>query len=140
MVMAHEIAHIQHRHPIVSMSRGLTLMAVAGSITGASGSSVGQTLVNESMLLGLMKFSRDQETESDIAALRAINSLYGNVKGAEQLFTMFAELTRGQDSSAEIFLSHPHSQNRWQQLKSIANEQGWQMQGDDVALPAMFNH
>lgn len=125
MVMAHEIAHIKHRHPIVATGRGLTLMVAGGFISGASGSGAGELLINESMVIGLLKFSRDQESQSDITALKALNAVYDNVQGAKELFDVFSGLTQSVASQPEIFLSHPHSINRWQNLQVIAEQNSW---------------
>ena len=92
MVMAHEIAHIQLRHPVNSLGKGVALLTLGAVITGATGSSAGESLINSSSNLGLMKFSRDQESHSDLLAAHAIQAYYGNIAGAEDLFNSFEEL------------------------------------------------
>lgn len=138
MVMAHEIAHVKHRHPIVAMGKGLTMAVLATFISGASGSSAGEFLINESMTLGLMKFSRDQESASDLTALNAINAIYGNVQGAQELFDVFGKLTGKSGVQPEIFLSHPSSKNRWGGLKEYAEQRGWNVVGETTQLEFSF--
>ena len=137
MVMAHEIAHIEYRHPIASMGRGLTLMILGGFIVGASGSNAGEFLINESMVFGLLKFSRDQELQADLTAMQALNAVYGNVQGAQELFDVFSSLSRVKQP--EIFSTHPHSHNRWDTLREIAQQNGWQIESDTTPLSNVFN-
>lgn len=127
MVMAHEIAHIQLRHPINSIGKGVALMTLGAVITGATGSSAGQSLINSSSNLGLMKFSRDQESNSDLLAAHAIQAYYGNIAGAEDLFKSFELLAVSK--TATIFSSHPHSDNRWKALADKADRYNWVTEG-----------
>lgn len=137
MVMAHEIAHVKHRHPIVSMGKGLTIMALMGSLVGMSGSTAGEHLLGPTVHAGLMKFSRDQETQSDRSAADAINKVYGHILGAKGLFEMFDGET-GSLQPPEILSSHPHSIGRWESLKAIAQSRGWQTEG--VLTPLTFRY
>lgn len=134
MVMAHEIAHIKHRHPMVAMGKGVTLMALAAATVGASGSSAGQSLISQSMNLGLLKFSRDQERQSDDSAVQALHQRYQTVKGAEQLFAIFVEMQSDQHTPPEVLSTHPHSDQRWQRLKQLALEKGWSIDGPTTPL------
>ncbi|MGH1428798.1 MAG: M48 family metallopeptidase [Arenicella sp.] len=129
MVMAHEIAHVKHRHPIAAMGKGVVLATLASFVAGASGSRAGEVLIGESMTLGVLKFSRDQETQSDLSAMEAIYSLYGNVQGAEELFAVFSNLSHSRFGDAEIFRSHPLTGKRWERIRSIAEERGWPTSG-----------
>ncbi len=145
MVMAHEIAHIKHRHPVVAMGKGVTMLTLASFVTGASGSGAGELLINESMTLGLMKFSRDQESQSDLTAVHALNAVYGNVQGAKELFDVFSELSDGAKKANkttaneyEIFLSHPRTENRWEKLRDYSQQRGWNLKGETTALDFRF--
>ena len=139
MVMAHEIAHIKYRHPIVATSRGLTMMALAASMTGASGSSAGELLIGQSINLGLLKFSRDQELESDADALNAVYRKYGHVAGAKSLFMTFAELSQGQEQIPNVLLSHPHSQDRLKVLEKVGEQRNWGFNGQLTPMPKLLN-
>lgn len=129
MVMAHEIAHIKHRHPIVAMGKGLTLLVLASSLTGASGSSAGEALIGQSLNIGLLKFSRDQESESDISAAAAIQKRYGHIVGAKELFDVFNNLGSGKTKVPEFFSSHPHTDGRWKKLKDMSINKQWKTLG-----------
>lgn len=130
MVIAHEIAHIKHRHPIVAAGKGLTLMVLAAAITGASGSSAGEALLGQSINLSLLSFSRDQERKADLEALKAINDYYGHVSGAKTLFSIFSDMPGSIEKSIPEFLrSHPVSEQRWQTLRDYALQHNFVLDG-----------
>ncbi len=136
-VIAHEIAHIKYRHPIVALGKGLTLAVFATSISGSTGSGAGDWLIGNSANLSLLKYSRDQESASDAAAARAINRLYGNIGGAQILFEHFSELESANKNNPivmELFQSHPYSEKCWQQLEALAAEKNWQTDGELTQL------
>lgn len=141
-VMAHEIAHIKHRHPIVALGKGATLAILGGFIGGASGSSVGEWVIGSSANLSLMQFSREQERHADASAAQALYRVYGHIGGADELFKKFLSLeSRHFDTSAglELFRSHPYSEQRWGALRELAQANGWPTAGSltsgNYALP-----
>lgn len=142
-VMGHEIAHIKYRHPITSLGKGITLATLVAFVSGASGSAAGNWLIGSSSNLGLMKFSRDQEREADQAAAAALQSIYGNIKGADALFQRFSEMEAGKEAEvlklfqSELFRSHPYSDQRWQALKTLTEERGWTIEG--TLTPLVFS-
>ena len=129
MVLAHEIAHVRLRHPISSLSKGLTLVTFSALITGVTGSSEAELLINSSNNLGLLTFSREQERQSDLLAAKAIHTYYGNIAGAKDLFATFEALQQGPKYIPEIFMSHPHSDTRWQVLLDNAINDSWVVEG-----------
>ena len=133
-VMAHEIAHVQHRHPIVALGKGVTLATLASVISGASGSSAGQWLIGNTVNLSLLKFSRSQESQSDATAADALFKTYGHIQGAQQLFEQFSELEQSQEvdltGGLEFFRSHPYSNQRWQDLEKLAQKYQWPTKGE----------
>ena len=136
-VMAHEIAHVKLRHPIVAIGKGLTMATLAASISGASGSSAGNWLISRSANLSLLKFSRDQEAAADAESAAALVSIYGHIGGADALFQSFADIegaSEDQFTITEIFRSHPYSEARWQALKELGLQQGWLTQGPTLPL------
>lgn len=137
MVMAHEIAHIKHRHPIVAMGKGLTFATLMGSIVGASGSKAGEALIGQSLNIGLLKFSRDQESQSDFTAANAVQAEYGNIAGAEELFEVFSSISEGSEVP-EILSSHPHTKGRWLILKNQASLHNWAPVGKLTPLEFTF--
>ncbi|MCH8976644.1 MAG: M48 family metalloprotease, partial [Proteobacteria bacterium] len=66
MVIAHEVAHIFHRHPIIAMGRGVVIGLLLSAISGASGDLFVGQIVSETGMIALLNFTRDQEREADI--------------------------------------------------------------------------
>jgi Zn-dependent protease with chaperone function len=111
MVLAHEIAHIKHRHPIRSMGRGITIGLALSMVSGSLGDAIVERIVGNTGMLTALTFSRDQERESDETALHTLMALYGNVAGADQLFEALQD-TQGLPEMLEFFSTHPLSKNR----------------------------
>jgi predicted Zn-dependent protease len=66
MVLAHEIAHVRHRHPIVAMGRGFTVMLALSALSGV-GDGMIQQWVGSMGMLPMLAFSREQEEAADAA-------------------------------------------------------------------------
>ncbi len=139
-VMGHEIAHLKYRHPITALGKGVMLGTLAAFAGGASGSAAGEWLIGSSTNLSMMKFSRDQERESDRAAAAVLQKRYGNIEGAQKLFERFSELEREFSVSekkykvVEMFRSHPYSDDRWAELAKEAIAEGWVTTGELTPL------
>lgn len=111
MVIAHEIAHIKYRHPILSVSHGFVVGIVLTAITGASGNSTVNDLLGQTSMASLMRFSRDYEYQSDKEAINSLVKIYGHANGALGLFKVF-ESEFGQGHSFEFLATHPLTENR----------------------------
>ena len=105
MVLAHEIAHVQHRDPIMALGRGLTVGLALMSITGNGDGALAQQLLGEVNLLVGLRFSRDAEMAADAAALESLLQHYGHVASADQLFR-YLNQHQG-DELIEWFSTHP---------------------------------
>ncbi|MEW6999038.1 M48 family metallopeptidase [Colwelliaceae bacterium BS250] len=118
MVMAHEIAHIKYRHPIIAMGRGLTVGVALATITGVSDSSFVSGILGQISLLTVLAYSREQESQADTVAYDTIINHYGHAEGAVELF----EILDSFDKLIEPpkFLStHPLSIDRIEHIKSL---------------------
>lgn len=138
MVMAHEIAHVQHRDVAKSLGRGLALTLVVSALFG-DGSNVAGTIANGGVQAGLLNFSRGQESEADEAALAAVNQLYGHTHGALQLYQVLLE-EEGKHSGpwqVEFLSTHPLTATRMNELSAQARERGWHDQGELTPLPEL---
>lgn len=111
MVLAHEIAHIKNRDPIVSLGRGVTVGLAIASLTGFGDSGFSQSLVGNVSLITSLKFGRDQETEADHSAMQSLHGHYGHVIGAEEIFHVFKDI-HGESNTPEIFTTHPMDDRR----------------------------
>lgn len=144
MVMAHEIAHEVHRDPISGLGGGVAATLVVSSLAGGSGSL--SPLVDFPTLVGSASFTRGMETKADSAAIKAVNSMYGHVAGAEGLFTALSSKTEEESDDgaavpewAETFLrTHPLDHDRIQAIHSAAEENGWLLDGVITPLNAVF--
>lgn len=132
MVLAHEIAHIRHRDPIGSLGGSLALSVLIGALVGSE-----VDLSGYGAHLTQLSFSRAQERAADRAALAALQSLYGHVHGADELFARLLYEPPSLDALTPSFLStHPHARQRLQVIRN--------MQAEDEAvalapLPAELN-
>ncbi len=111
MVMAHEIAHIKHRDPIVSLGRGLTVYLALSSIVGMGDNSSFEQALGQTGLLTMMSFSREQESAADREALLTLKRHYGHLKGAAALFELLQQ-EEEEDSASSFFNSHPLTKDR----------------------------
>ena len=120
MVLAHEIAHVQHRDPIVALGRGLTIGLALMCITGNGDGALAQQLLGEVNLLVGLRFSRDAETAADAAALESLLQHYGHVASADQLF-QYLQRHQG-DELMEWFSTHPLHDQRIAMVEQFAEE------------------
>ncbi len=133
MVLAHEIAHIKHRDPVISLGRGLAIQMIYSFVTGDYSRKV--DLVGYGSEIGLLYFSREQERASDIAAIEAIQKRYGHVEGYDRVFLIMDEMLEGrEDDSPEWLSTHPELKQRIADLAAYAEENGWR-RGDAIAMP-----
>lgn len=133
MVLAHEIAHIKHRDPVASLGRGVAIQMIYTFLTG---NNAGADMAAFGGNLGLMHFTRRQETAADRAALAALQAKYGHVGGSETLFRMLVESDEANENPIPDWLStHPDLEARIQALATQADAKGWR-QGNTLPLPA----
>ena len=118
MVVAHEIAHVKYRHPILSVSHGLVVSVVLTAITGSSGNSVVNDFIGQAGVASLMRFSRDYEYQSDKDAIDSLIKIYGHADGALGLFNVFKS-EFGKTSSFEFLATHPLTENRISQTTKM---------------------
>lgn len=121
MVIAHEIAHVKYRHPILSTSHGIVVGVVLSAVSSSSGNGVINDLMGSTGMASLMRFSRDFEYQADKDAINSLLKLYGHADGALGLFEVFnSEL--GEGTSFEFLATHPLTNNRISQTTKIINK------------------
>jgi len=116
MVMAHEIAHIKHRHPIRNFGSGVVIGLVATLISGSLGDNITGRAIGTTSAITSFSFSRSHETEADETAIKSVKSIYGHLAGASDLFAIFKEL-EGLDLTPEILSTHPETESRLQLIR-----------------------
>lgn len=118
MVLAHEIAHIWHRDPIVAAGSGMLISLSMGLLLGSSDFGV---LGSTSSHLTQLRFSRNQEFTADDAALKALRSKYGHTAGADTFFNTV--LQQEHAFTPPAFLStHPDTRERLQRITETQTE------------------
>lgn len=120
MVMAHEIAHVKHRDPIVSLGRGVTIMLLLSTVTGFSDSGFVGDLLGQAGMVTTLSFGRDQETAADTEAMDTLQRQYHHLNGASALFEVL--LAQEQGYSPPAFLrTHPLTQDRIDHINQRAD-------------------
>ncbi len=132
MVLAHEIAHVKLRHPIVAAGRGITVMLALASMTGLGDNGMIAGLINQIGVTSTLGFSRRQESNADAEALLALQNYYGHVAGADALFEVLEDQTTV--TSPDFLNTHPGSRRRIQRIEKFAREHTGD--GEVKALPA----
>jgi Zn-dependent protease with chaperone function len=136
MLIAHEMAHIKHRDPIVSFGRSVSIQAGLAMLLGKSDASI----LGSAGIFTILHFSREMETEADIEAFAVIAKMYGHVGGASDLFGLIADVMKKEGVSQQpaIFSSHPLDDMRIATMETVATENGWTMEGKRTPLPTEF--
>ena len=136
MVIAHEMAHIKYRHPVIALGRGVVIGLFLASLSGFSGDKLVGQIVNNTGMLTLLKFNRDQEREADRTALAAVAGYYGHVTGAADLFKILEELEEANYLNPPLILStHPLNRERIENIYRLARDNGWRLIGITDTIP-----
>lgn len=130
MVLAHEIAHVRHRDPLLSTGRGMLIQLAISSL---SGSGMDPATVNVSSDVILNQYSREQELAADELALTLLQRRYRHVGGATRLFDIIDD-DAVEDKLAEFLSTHPNTDARIERLESLTQANGW-IVGEPAAYP-----
>lgn len=134
MVLAHEMAHVKHRDPIVALGGGLvvrlTLQALLGGNSGGAASEAAAALSQ-------LGFSRQQERAADAAAVAALLTSYGHLADADAFFSRM--LCEGQSmNTPDILQTHPDTAARVQMIRA-ASLAAQAAAGTPQVLPAFMH-
>ncbi|RTZ60267.1 MAG: hypothetical protein DSZ32_03955 [Gammaproteobacteria bacterium] len=134
MVLAHEIAHIKHRDPIIAAGRGVSIILALTALSGTVGDELAGKVLGNAAILTSLSFSRDQESRADEEGLAALFRAYGHVSGATDLF---ARLKKSESSlhQPEFMQTHPGTEGRIDAIKQMARANGWPMNEPEKPLP-----
>jgi len=135
MVIAHEIAHVQHRHPLLALGRATTVGIGLAAVSGIAGADVSNILLDNVKLLTQLSYSRDQEREADASGLNTLVSHYGHASDADALFQHFARqdqddagmndeslISMPEISLPDIFQTHPDPEARVSYIQEIIRQ------------------
>ncbi len=122
-VLAHEIAHSDRRHATQQMTQVAGLSVVTAFLTGNDPSKIEE--IAQQMFLGLasLKFSRNDEYESDEYSVRYLDDTKYHPLGITNFFEKLSE--EGHTSSSFEFLStHPADDNRLNNVQAVWEQLG----------------
>ena len=117
-VLGHEAVHAAARHSAKQQSRAMLMqVGVLGTAIAASDSDYGGLIAGGANLLaqmGLAKYGRSAELESDLYGMRYMSQAGYDPQGAVDLQETFVRLSEGRKSDwlSGLFASHPPSQER----------------------------
>ena len=117
MVIAHEVAHIKLRDPIVAFSRGVTVSAALASMAGLADSPLLGRLFDQAGSLTTLKFSREQGATADEETVKALLEIYGHVHGAETLFEVLDQASASDPPA--FFSTHPAHSDRIAKIRAL---------------------
>jgi Zn-dependent protease with chaperone function len=130
-VLAHEIGHVRQRHVVRAMGRGVVLVSGL-SLLGLNSQGINRWIMNKSLQVGTLAYSREAEDEADHLALLALHRLYGHAAGLEALFGKVLGRDKG---GVEFLRSHPLTENRLRQLAEQARQLGIPARGEPRPMP-----
>ena len=124
MVLAHEIAHVKHRHPIRSLGKGIVIGLAISLIDSSMGDAIIGQVVGTTGMVTVLKYSREHESEADDTALASLMQIYGHVHGAEELFHYIQEQHKNDiDFQPEFLTTHPGVERRIAKIQAMAATQ-----------------
>lgn len=126
-VLAHEIAHLKHRHGLRGVGRSGVMSSAILMLFGTSGDV--STVAQQSTIINGLKYSRDMETQADVEAVQALARHYGHVGGMGQIFGDFQRMQRNLQVPPEILQSHPDFVTRLAHMQQIAKDNNYALEG-----------
>jgi Zn-dependent protease with chaperone function len=133
-LLAHEIAHVKHRHVAAGMGHGLAVALVLTVVSPEGAARAAQGVLGGAAQWGLLGYSREAERQADAEALAASLALYGHAGGLVQLFGV---LPQEESAAGTAWLrTHPETTERLALLKAAARARGAPLQGPMTPLPA----
>lgn len=119
MILCHELGHFAHRDQLRGLGRGLGLTVASVILFGTdSGAS---EVISKSLLSFQARYSQSQESAADRFGLDLLVRNYGHAGGSTDFFSRLN--SKGKTSKIPYLLaSHPHPQDRIDQLSRIINE------------------
>jgi predicted Zn-dependent protease len=138
-VMAHELAHLKHRHPAAALGRGIAVGLMLSVVSAELGRTMGGNVLSQAGMMTLLTFNRDQEREADAEALRVLAAVYGHIGGAFELFEAFMQQSPAravaEKTIPEFLRTHPVTAARLQAARDWARANGKALDGPRRPLP-----
>lgn len=112
-VIAHEIAHITHRHSLQQMIHSIGTWVFISALTAGAGDLVGMVAQNVGTL-SVKSYSREQETEADVTGFEYLIMASIDPAGMVRFFDLLMKEEPNYADSAfyQILSTHPGSEDR----------------------------
>jgi predicted Zn-dependent protease len=118
-VIAHELAHMEHRHVMKKMVKEIGLGMLA---TIAGGKSTGEILRQTAKTLSSTAFDREQESDADSASVRYLQAARIDAEGLANFLFRLAGEKNDVAKSFEWISTHPNSNDRAAAILKLTNE------------------
>ena len=127
-VLGHEIGHVTARHSAQQYTKQmLSQVALVGGMIFSEKLRGMSEQAMQGMQLLFLKFSRDDETESDKLGVNYSSSIGYDAKEMADFFNTLGRASGGEEGRVPEFMStHPDPGNRYVNVKNLAAE--WQKQ------------
>lgn len=125
-VLAHELAHFQHRDHLRGMGRGIVLALLTSTVAGSDSSLT--KLVSPLSVVGQTSYSRSRESDADALALDILNCHYGHVGGATEFFEAMLSSESDDWAFSHYFSTHPEVEDRIRAIDRLTENKGYQKQ------------
>lgn len=123
-VLAHEIGHVVGRHSNEQMakSRLLSGLAQGAGVALSDGyNNTGAQIAQQAAAMRMMKFSRDDELESDALGVRFLTEAGYDPEAMIAVMEVLARASQGR-SPPEFLSTHPLPESRIQRLRQLIDE------------------
>ncbi|NVK17328.1 MAG: M48 family metallopeptidase [Methylocystaceae bacterium] len=125
-VLAHELGHVDHRHPMQAALRGASLTFLMTALSGGN-------VIDLAALMAETSYSRDHEREADLYALNALKREGISTKGLADFFEKLDEQNHALESVLQLVSTHPMSAERAEMISAqkgggpALSEEDWLM-------------
>ena len=120
MVLAHEMGHQYHRHPLRSAGRGIIISLALLIISGTESGGLAQSFIGDAALLTSLSFSREQEREADATGVELLVKHYGHAGGASEFFEALQNHPELHADIPVFISTHPGVEERISTLRDFA--------------------
>ncbi len=134
-VLGHEVGHVTAEHIDERISRAMGIEILAQIATAAAGNESAwaqaiPVVVGAGGQGYLLKFGRDQESESDILGMRYMVEAGYDPRGMLEVMQVLAEASQG-NSSPEFLSTHPYPETRIETITELLNGEYVYTQNND---------
>ncbi|MFW5722715.1 MAG: M48 family metalloprotease [Desulfohalobiaceae bacterium] len=124
-VLGHEIAHVTAKHSVVRMSKAMvTQLGLGVAMVVVPELQELAPLASQGMQLLFLKFSRDDETESDMLGVRYMRNVNEDPRELIEVMEMLGRISEAREEGMvpEWASTHPYPENRIQDIAARIDE------------------